>query len=493
MGLDVIDSNAFFIAVALYFAAMTAVGAFFYRKNRNVSDYILGGRKLGACVTSLSAEASDMSAWLLMGLPGLAYIAGSGALWIVFGLIIGTYCNWKFVAGRLRRYTELAGDSLTIPDFLQNRFCSSSGTIRVLSAIFVLIFFVIYVSAGFVAGGKFFSLILPISYTHAMLATAIVTALYTLAGGFLAVCWTDSIQGIMMFFAVIAVPLLAVHHLGGTSATVHLLSVSGDGFLNPLRGANNQALSCMEIISMLAWGLGYFGQPHILVRFMAVKEPSELPLARNIAMCWVTLSLFAATTVGILGRVWQGFHLDGANTENVFFLMSSRVCSKFFMCLILLGVLATIMSTVSSQLLVASSSFSRDIYGIIRKHAPQGELLWISRLTVFVVSILAVILAVNPGSYILKIVGYAWAGFGACLGPALLFALFYRRTTERGILAGILVGGVSVMVCKYSMPHVYEIIPAFLLSAVSIFVVTHLDGIPDRKILEIFDSVKKLN
>jgi sodium/proline symporter len=488
-----IDSLSFFIAIALYFAVMIAVGAFFYRRNRSVSDYILGGRKLGPCVTSISAEASDMSAWLLMGLPGLAYIAGTSALWLVLGLIVGTYCNWKFIAGRLRAYTELAGNSLTIPDFLQNRFHSSSNTIKVLSAVFILIFFVIYVSAGFVAGGKLFSMILPISYTSAAVATAIVIAIYTLAGGFLAVCWTDLIQGIIMFLAVVAVPLLAIRHIGGIGAMCDLLGGADGGFLNPLRGPGNAPLPTGDIISMLAWGIGYFGQPHILVRFMAIGKQSELPIARNIAMCWVTLSLFAATAVGILGRVWPGFHLDGVNAEGVFFVMSSRVCSRFFICLILLGALATIMSTVSSQLLVAASSFSRDLYGIARKRAPQKELLWVSRLTVFAVSILSIVLAMNPDSYILKIVAYAWAGFGACLGPALIFSLFYRRTTENGVLAGILVGGISVMLFKHFMADVYEIIPAFILSSASIFIVTHLGKAPSQKILETFDGAKKLS
>ncbi|MDR1255624.1 MAG: sodium/proline symporter PutP [Puniceicoccales bacterium] len=487
------SSDSFLWAALAYFAAMIGIGMFFAKKSSNMADYLLGGRKLGAWVTSLSAEASDMSAWLLMGLPGFAYLAGGAALWIVGGLIVGTYCNWKFVAGRLRAYTEIAGDSITIPDFLQKRFCSPSNSIKLIAAVFIFFFFVIYVSSGFVAGGKLFSLILPITYKQAVLMSASVMIFYTLLGGFAAVCWTDAIQGIMMFFAVLAVPILAIHCFGGVAPTAKLLSETGSNFLNPMFKETSNRFGIIEIISMLAWGLGYFGQPHILVRFMAIKSNDELPLARGIAMHWLTWTLLAATAVGILGSVWQGIRLTGSDVENVFIVMAGNMCPSILTSLILIGVLATIMSTTSSQLLVAASSFAGDIYGIaVRKNASSRELLFVSRMAVLAVSVLAIILAFSPNALILNVVSYAWAGFGACLGPALLFALFFRRTTEKGILYGILAGGICVVVWKkFTFFNLYEIVPAFILSSLVILVVSLLDRAPAEDVLQKFDLAKR--
>ncbi|MDR2677711.1 MAG: sodium/proline symporter PutP [Puniceicoccales bacterium] len=489
--MDSLNILSFFLALSLYFCIMIGVGIYFCRKNRNVSDYILGSRRLGAWVTSLSAEASDMSGWLLMGLPGLAYVCGGCAIWTALGLVLGTYANWKWVAGRLRAYTEIAGNALTIPDFLQNRFHSRSDAIRVFSAVFIFFFFVIYVSSGLIAGGKLFSLILPVSYSQAIYATALVTTSYTLIGGFSAVCWTDAIQGMMMFLAVVGVPIAAVHHCGGMGKTVHLLYSSGREFMSPLLAADGHIFSPLKIISMLAWGLGYFGQPHILARFMAVRSPREIPLARQIAMHWVTWSLLAAVLVGILGRFCFPAELEGAEVENIFLLLVSGLFTPFFLNLVLLGILAAIMSTASSQLLVAASSFSRDLYAtVFRKNAKSAELLWVSRGSVLVVALLAVIFARNPESLILDVVAYAWAGFGACLGPALLFALFWRRTTERGVLAGIIAGGVTVFLWKKFMPiELYEIIPGFLISSLAIVVRSLTDAKPDGTALETFDVV----
>jgi sodium/proline symporter len=492
--MDSLNVFSFFLALALYFVAMIGIGIYFCRRNRNISDYILGSRRLGAWVTSLSAEASDMSGWLLMGLPGLAYVCGGCAIWTALGLILGTYANWKWVAGRLRSYTEIAGNALTIPDFLQNRFHSRSNAIRIFSAIFIFFFFVIYVSSGLIAGGKLFNLILPVSYLQAVCVTTIVTASYTLIGGFSAVCWTDAIQGMMMFLAIIGVPIAAIYHCGGLGNTIHLLYSSGEGFTNPFLAADGHTLSPMKIISLLAWGLGYFGQPHILARFMAVRSPKEIPLARQIAMQWVTWSLLAAVLVGILGHFCLPETLVGAAVENIFLLLVDGLFSPFFLNLILLGILAAIMSTAASQLLVAASSFSRDLYAsIFRKNAQSAELLWVSRGTVLVVSLLAVFLARNPESLILDVVAYAWAGFGACLGPPLLFSLFWRRTTERGVLAGIIAGGITVFLWKKFIPlDLYEIIPGFLISSLAIVACSLSDRRPDDAVLKTFDVARRL-
>ncbi|MDR3144173.1 MAG: sodium/proline symporter PutP [Puniceicoccales bacterium] len=493
MHLKSFHSDSFLWAALVYFAAMACIGLFFCGKSKSVSDYLLGGRKLGAWVTSLSAEASDMSAWLLMGLPGFAYVAGGAALWIVGGLIVGTYCNWKFIAGRLRAYTEIAGDSITIPDFLQKRFCSPSNTIKLISAVFIFFFFVIYVSSGFAAGGKLFSLILPLTYRQAMLISASVMIFYTFLGGFSAVCWTDALQGMLMFFAVIAVPILAILYFGGVAPTAGLLSATGDNFLNPMFGTNNTKFGLGEIISMAAWGLGYFGQPHILVRFMAIRSNDEIPLARKIAMHWLTLSLVAAAAVGILGNVWQEIRLSGGDVENIFIAMVGNMCPKFLTDVILLGVLATIMSTTSSQLLVAASSFAGDIYGIaVRKNASPRELLFVSRMAVLIVSVLSIALSMSPNTFILDVVAYAWAGFGACLGPALLFALFFRRTTENGVLCGIIAGGLCVVIWKkFAFFNLYEIVPAFILSSAVIFIVSLMDRAPAQNILQKFDLARQ--
>lgn len=470
---------------------MIGVSIYFYRKNKNISDYILGSRRLGAWVTSLSAEASDMSGWLLMGLPGLAYVCGGCAIWTALGLTLGTYANWRWIAGRLRAYTEIAGNALTIPDFLQNRFHSNSNAIRIFSAIFIFFFFVIYVSSGLIAGGKLFSLILPVSYLQAVYVTAMVTATYTLIGGFSAVCWTDAIQGIMMFLAVIGVPIAAIYHCGGIGKTIHQLYASGREFINPLLAADGHTLSPIKIISMLAWGLGYFGQPHILARFMAVRSQNEIPLARRIAMHWVIWSLLAAVLVGILGHLCLPVELEGAAVENIFLLLVNSLFSPLFLSLILLGILAAIMSTASSQLLVAASSFSRDLYvTIFHKNAKSTELLWVSRGSVLMASVLAVIFARNPASLILNVVAYAWAGFGSCLGPALLFSLFWRRTTERGVLVGIIAGGITVFTWKKFMPvNLYEIIPGFLVSALAIAICSFADKQPNGAILRTFNAV----
>ncbi len=479
------------VAFIVYLGAMMSIGIYYWRKEQNMSDYILGGRQLGAWVTSMSAEASDMSGWMLMGLPGYAYVAGLGAGWIALGLILGTWVNWQFVAKRLRQYTEIANDSLTMPDYFQNRFRDTSQTLRVISAVFILIFFLIYTSSGFVAGGKLFNTVFGIPYTWAMILGASVVVFYTFLGGFMAVCWTDFVQGVMMFFAILAVPITASFMMGGPATTVAALSNLNAEMFNPFTTPEGKPLSLIAIISLLAWGLGYFGQPHILVRFMAIRASSELKQATNIAMTWVILSLAAAVLVGMVGRVYLQQPLEGSAVETVFMVMTDTLFSSFFSGLILSAVLAAIMSTASSQLLVTASAVSQDFYkSLIHKQAGEKELVWISRATVIVVSVIAVLIGLDPNNFVLDMVAYAWAGFGAAFGPTLVISLFWNRMTRNGALAGIIVGGITVLVWKQlALFGLYEIVPGFILSCIAIYVVSLLDAPPSKEILDEFESV----
>ena len=472
----------------LYIGFMMAIGVYYYRRTRNMSDYFLGNRKLGAWVTSLSAEASDMSGWMLMGVPGYAYLAGLNAGWIAIGIAIGTWANWHFVAARLRKYTELANNSLTLPEFLQNRFHDKSGLLRIVPAIFILIFFVIYTSSGFVSAGRLFETVFGIPYEYAIFIGAGSVVFYTLVGGFLAVSRTDFIQGVMMFFAILVVPICAAMQCGGFESTVTAIQHVQSTMLEPLTKPDGSTMNAIELISLLAWGIGYFGQPH-----MAIRTSKEVKQATHIAMTWVILSLAAAVAVGMVGRVYLTTPLEGTASETVFLVMTNELFPPIATGLILSAVLAAIMSTASSQLLVAASAFAQDFYRtLLRKDAEQKELVWISRASVLVIASLAIFLGLNPNNFILDMVSYAWAGFGAAFGPALLMSLFWRHTTKYGVLVGIIVGGVTVLVWKqYALFGLYEIVPGFLFSTIAIWAVSWLDRVPEASILETFDKVGK--
>ena len=437
---------------------MMGIGVYYYRRTRNMSDYFLGNRKLGAWVTSMSAEASDMSGWMLMGLPGFAYAAGLNAGWIALGLALGTWANWQFIAARLRVYTELANNSLTLPDFFENRFFATSGALRIVPAIFILIFFILYTSSGFVAAGRLFETIFALPYLTALFAGAGVVVFYTLVGGFLAVSRTDFIQGVMMFFAILVVPVGAAIMLGGFGATADLIYAEHASFFSPLTKVDGSTLGLIEFVSLMAWGIGYFGQPHILVRFMAIRHAEELPQA-----------------------------------ETVFLAMAGELFPPVIAGLILAAVLAAIMSTASAQLLVAASAFAQDIYRrSFRPHAQQVELVWVSRLSVLAIAAAAIYLGMSPDNFILDMVAYAWAGFGAAFGPALLMCLFWRRTTERGVLAGIVTGGMTVLIWKqFALFGLYEIVPGFILGLLAIYVVSKLDAEPSHEVTELFDRVNR--
>lgn len=477
----------------LYIGIMMAIGVYYYRRTRNMSDYFLGNRKLGAWVTSLSAEASDMSGWMLMGVPGFAYLAGLNAGWIAVGIAIGTWANWHFVAARLRKYTELADNALTLPEFLQNRYHDTTNLLRIVPAIFILIFFVIYTASGFVSAGRLFETVFGIPYEYAIFIGAGSVIFYTLVGGFLAVARTDFIQGIMMFFAILVVPICGTMANGGFERTLAEIGSVQASMLQPLTKPDGSTLGAIELISLLAWGIGYFGQPHILVRFMAIRTSGEIRQATHIAMTWVVLSLAAAVAVGMVGRVYLTEPLTGTASETVFLVMTNELFPPIAAGLILSAVLAAIMSTASSQLLVAASAFAQDFYRtLIHKDAEQSELVWISRASVLVIASLAIFLGFNPNSFILDMVSYAWAGFGAAFGPAILMSLFWKRTTRDGVIAGIIVGGVTVLVWKqFALFGLYEIVPGFVLSLLAIYVISLLGKAPAKDIQETFDAVGK--
>lgn len=481
------------LTFVVYMILMMGIGVYYYRRTSNMSDYFLGNRRLGAWVTSMSAEASDMSGWMLMGLPGFAYIAGLNAGWIALGLAIGTWANWRFIAARLRIYTELANNSLTLPDFLENRFEDRTKLLRIIPAVFILVFFIIYTSSGFVAAGRLFETIFGVPYNISIFIGAGVVVFYTFVGGFLAVSRTDFIQGVMMFFAILVVPICASLALGGFDVTGELIYTDHPSFFDPFQKPDGSTLGFIEFISLMGWGLGYFGQPHILVRFMAIHHSSELKQATRIAMTWVVISLSAALAVGMVGAVFLPGELSGTATETVFLVMTNRMFTPLIAGLVLAAVLAAIMSTASSQLLVASSAFAQDFYhSLMHKNASQSELVWISRVSVLVIAGMAIFLGLNPDNFILDMVAYAWAGFGAAFGPALLCSLFWRRATRNGVLAGIIVGGVTVLVWKqFALWGLYEIVPGFVLSLLAIVIVSLLDKEPKASVTETFDAVGK--
>jgi sodium/proline symporter len=378
---------------------------------------------------------------------------------------------------------------LTIPDYLRNRFHDPTNSLRIVSAVFILIFFLVYTSSGFVAGGKMFHAVFHLPYVWSMLLGASVIVFYTFLGGFMAVCWTDFVQGVMMFFAILIVPIAGMVLLGGASVTFASLEQISGEFLNPFVAAGGEPLSLVAIVSLMAWGLGYFGQPHIVIRFMAIRSARQIPQARRIAMVWVVLSLTAAVVVGLVGRVFLKDPLQGAAAETVFIVMTDRIFTSFFAGMVFSAVLAAIMSTASAQLLVTSSAVSQDLYkALIHKQADEKELLQVSRWSVIIVAVIAVALGANPENRVLDLVAYAWAGFGAAFGPAILVSLYWKRMTCKGALAGIITGGTTVLVWKqFGWFGLYEIVPGFVLSLVAIFLVSLIDKAPSDAILREFE------
>lgn len=491
------------IAFGFYLLIMMGIGFYSFKKTSSTEDYFLGGRSLGAWVAALSAQASDMSGWLLMGLPGAIYAAGTGEIWIAVGLLIGTALNWIFVATRLRRYTIQAKNALTLPEFFENRFNDKTKLLKIISAIFIAVFFLAYTASAFASGAKLFSAVFGIEYTVALAIGAVVILVYTFLGGYLAVCWTDFIQGFLMLVTLLVVPVIVVCLMGGTAESKAILDSLGTNFLNPFYD-NGEPLTFVGIISQLAWALGYFGMPHILVRFMSIKSEAEVKKSRVIGIGWVVISLAASCFVGIIGR---GFFAETgiADSENIFIEMINKVFTvdfnlAFIGGILLCGILAAIMSTADSQLLVTASAVSEDIYkGIINKKASEKSMLIVSRITVLVISAIAFVIALNPKSSIMGLVSVAWAGLGATFGPIVLFSLFWRRSNLAGAVSAMATGGITVLIWEYlpfagntlyAMTGLYSIVPGFFFGSVMMVVVSLLTKKPSDEILADFDKVK---
>ncbi len=483
------------ITFIAYLVFMLAIGSHFYKRNESLSDYLIGDRQLNKWVAAMSAQASDMSGWLLLGLPGYAYLSGLEAIWIAFGLAAGTYLNWKYVALRLRRYTQIAGNAITLPDYFANRFNDQNRLLRTLSAVFILIFFLIYTASGFVAGAKLFESVFGLPYHSALIIGVVVIISYTALGGFMAVSWTDFFQGIIMFFAIITVPLLVMHAMGGFNESTTALRNVDAGFLNLLTDGSGTPLQPIAVISLMAWGLGYFGQPHILTRFMAIRLPEEIKSARSIAMVWVVISLACAVLIGLMGRVYLPEILSESDSEKIFMILVEQLTHPILGGILLAAVLAAIMSTADSQLLVTASALTEDLYRVlIRPHAQEKELVWVSRATVMGVAMFAVVIALKPDSSVLELVSYAWAGFGATFGPLVLLSLYWKRMTRNGAIAGLIGGGLTVIIWKQLKGGVfdlYEIVPGFAVSILLILVFSLLDRTPEASIGVQFDQAKR--
>lgn len=495
-------------AFVVYMAMMLVIGASYMKTGKSTEDYFLGGRKLGGWVVALSAQASDMSGWLLMGLPGSVYALGTGQCWIAVGLFLGTVANWLIISGRLRRYTIVANNSLTLPAYFENRFHDKKRILLGSSSVVIVIFFLVYTASAFASGGKLFSTVFGCSYHVSLTIGAVIILAYTFMGGFMAVCTTDFIQGMLMLVALVTVPVVAYSLLGGDmNAALAQTGVEASNFLNVMKNGDNH-FSAVEIISQLAWGLGYCGMPHILVRFMAVKNQKELNKSKGIAIVWVAISLAFAVVIGVLGRAYLYptiLGVDGGSTETVFIEMIKQlftvdinlpIVAGLFLC----GILAAIMSTADSQLLVTASSVSEDIYkGIIKKDASQEKVMKISRGTVAAVAVLAYLIAWDPNSSIMGLVSNAWAGLGAAFGPTVLMSLFWRRCNLQGAVAGIVSGGLTVIIWDYiplvggqtlgTVTGLYSLAIGFLVSIVLIVVVSLCTKAPDASIMAEFDRV----
>ncbi len=479
--------GAVITTMTIYLLMMVGIGVWMYLRTSNLDDFVLGGRSLGSLPAALSAQASDMSGWLLLGLPGAIYVSGIGASWIGIGLLIGTWANWKFVASRLRTYTERAGNSVTLSAYFENRFEDKSRTLRAVSAIVTVIFFSFYVASGLVAGGLLFEMVFGIDQTTAITASVIVIVLYTLLGGFLAVSYTDAVQGVLMVGALILVPIIAVAADGGFGAmseTVRaesptLLQMFGEAGFEDGAWTVGGSLGVMAIISSLAWGLGYFGQPHILARFMGIRDASMVPMARRIGVSWVAICLVGAVLVGIAGIAFFDEPLD--NPETVFLSLIGDTINPWIGGILLTAVLAAVMSTADSQLLVSSSALTEDGYrAFVKPDATDTVLLWVGRLTTVAVAAIGYSLALGGGT-VLDLVAYAWAGFGAAFGPPIVLSLYWNKMTGAGALAGMISGAATVVLWDLFAPgNLYEIVPGVIVSAIAVIVVSRMTTPPQR-------------
>ena len=470
-----------YAAIAIYFGILIVIGRYYYNKNANMSEYLLDNRKLSPLVTALSAGASDMSGWMLLGMPGAIYATGICSIWIAIGLTIGAWANYKFLAKRLRVYTEVASDSITIPDFLENRFKDRTKTLRIISGLLILVFFTVYVSSGMIAGGKTFNSFFGIDFAAGAILTLAIVVFYTFFGGFKAVCITDALQGTLMSLVLILIPIVSY---------LALNIPSDSSFFNEVAKFDNNHLdifynqSFLGILGLLAWGFGYFGQPHIIVRFMAIRSSAELESARKIGISWMALGLLGAVLSGLIGFVY--FNQTGAplkDAETVFLDLGKILFHPFIVGIIISAVLAAIMSTISGQLLVSASSVTNDfIFAFYKKDVSPKTQTLISRFAVVVVAVVATILAFLSNDTVLNVVGNAWAGFGASFGPVLLFSLYSKKMSALSALVGMLVGGISVIAwISFGLSSVvYELLPGFVFSSLAIFLVNKYNVVLDK-------------
>lgn len=495
------------IAFVAYLGFMIVIGAVYMKKTKNTEDYFLGGRGLGSWVAALSAQASDMSGWLLMGLPGSIYALGTGQSWIAIGLFLGTVANWLLISKRLRRYTIVADNAMTLPEFLEHRFHDQKKILLTLSSIVIVIFFLVYTASALASGGKLFNTVFGVDYHIALAIGAAVILIYTFMGGFLAVCTTDFVQGSLMLIGLLTVPILAYAFLGGNLDLLKTDSTLQYDHYMSLFMLGDRPYTFVEILSQLAWGLGYCGMPHILVRFMAIKSEKEVKKSSVIAIIWCFLSLVAACCIGVIGRAYMiKMNVDLKDAESVFIQMIERVFTKdlalpFIGGIFLCGILAAIMSTADSQLLVCASSVSKDIFkNLLKTDADDKKVLTVSRITVIAVSLLAFLIAWDPNSSIMQLVSDAWAGLGSAFGPIVVCALFWKRTNLPGAITGILSGGLTVIIWDYlpiiggqtigAATGVYSLLVGFFVSLLFIVVVSLCTKAPDASILAEFDKVQ---
>ena len=478
------------ITFVSYLITTLIIGFVAYKATNTLSDYILGGRQLGPGVTALSVGASDMSGWLLLGLPGAIYLTGISAVWIGIGLVLGAFVNWLIVAPRLRTFTENAGDSLTIPEFLENRFDDKSHLLRFVSALIILLFFTFYVSSGLVGGAILFEKVFGLDYITALMVGAVVIVSYTFLGGFLAVSWTDFFQGCLMLFALILVPIVALNELGGIDQTMQILEQT-----NPEYASLFKDFSWIGFLSLMAWGLGYFGQPHILSRFMAIRSVKDIPRSRNIAMVWMLLALIGALSVGLVGIAYYADKpLD--NPETIFIFLSKAILNPWIAGVIIAAILSAIMSTIDSQLLVCSSVIVEDFHrNFTKRDVSENELVWLSRFSLLAIAIFATIIALDPQSSVLGLVSYAWAGFGSAFGPTILLSLYWSKFNRIGAIASIVTGAIFVLVWPMLKQYggifeLYEMIPGFIFASLAGYLASKCSHSVDSKSEAIFYKLK---
>lgn len=472
-----------------YLALLLAVGVYSYTRSSTFSEYILGDRGLGKWTTALSAQASDMSGWLLMGLPGALYLSGLCEAWIAIGLGVGTYLNWRFIAYRLRVFSESLDNALTMPEYLSNRFHDKKNVLKTVTAIFITIFFLLYTASAIVAGAKLFSTVFNFTYIQALLVGWALIMFYTLIGGFFAVCWTDFIQGSLMFVALLIVPITMFIMLGNWNEISTLLADAEPTYLK--FSGSETGFNLKSIASNLAWGLGYFGMPHIVVRFMAIKNPKELKQSRIIATIWVAVTLTAAIMIGILGRAFvaqYGLNFTDADAESIFLVVIDYIFPSAIAGFLLAAVLSATMSTADSQLLVSASSISNDLVKSFKKNISEKSLLWISRLSVLAIALLALVIALDPNNSVMDLVSNGWAGLGGAFSAVMLFSLFWRKTSFKGAVTGIIVGGSTVILWLMfgANTGIYALLPGFILSSISIILVSLLA--PDVESEQLFDK-----